>query len=806
MQRFHYQQATGMASSDTTQRISSNSPARSASMRPAALFARSFQRVLLVMLAVIGLVSAFTLTPATPAKAASSKQAQSSQVGHSAHALAPRQALSSSLSGYPANGSNDVTYHGGSVIHNPKVFLIFEGTWAAGDMQTVKQYFIDVSGSYFEGILTQYADSSGSISYTITVSGSVMDANPFHSDYCGKNTISDDGAPTIPLDNNDIYNEIIAYAPIDSSTVYFVFTPPGYSDFGPNDTCSSPECGYHNNFPGGAIYAVIPWGGGACTNDSTFPPYATNLDKTINTASHEQFEAISNPVWTIFQQQGGGWYNTTDCGSGHTCEIGDKCGNEHLGILLNGDAYPAVQGEYSNATHDCEYPAIPPVVNVPSGGAFYTVWQQQMGGIHGTLGGPIDSWYTITGGQEQDFQYGRIYWSSSTGTHEVQGAILSEYLHTGGPAGALNFPTSNEQNAYNSSGGIIGRENTFRGSGCTTNYQGSIIIWSSSTGAHEVDGCIYQKYLALGGTASFLGLPTTDEQAVNGGHASYFQGTACGSSSGSGIFDGPGAGVHEVHGCIYAKYRSLGGPAGALNFPTSDEQNAYASSGIAVGRENTFRGTGCTANDQGSIILWGSSSGTHEVDGCIYQKYLALGGTASFLGLPISDEVVVSSGHASYFQGTACGSSGGGGAIFDEPGAGIHETHGCIYQHYESLLQSGVPLGYPTSDEQNVYNSSGVAIGRENTFSGSGIGCGSNTGSAIISSSTGTYAVQSCIYQAYISFGGASSALGLPVGDQFGYSGGLESDFQNGYIDYLFSTNQTYIYLYTPGCNTVPNC
>jgi len=66
--------------------------------------------------------------------------------------------------------------------------------------------------------------------------------------------------------------------------------------------------------------------------------------------------------------------------------------------------------------------------------------------------------------------------------------------------------------------------------------------------------------------------------------------------------------------------------------------------------------------------------------------------------------------------------------------------------------------------------------------------------------------VQSCIYQAYISFGGASSALGLPVGDQFGYSGGLESDFQNGYIDYLFSTNQTYIYLYTPGCNTVPNC
>jgi uncharacterized protein with LGFP repeats len=452
-------------------------------------------------------------------------------------------------------------------------------------------------------------------------------------------------------------------------------------------------------------------------------------------------------------------------------------------------------------------PSIPlpyPVYNVPGGGAFYTVWQQ-VGGISGALGKPTDAWYTITGGQEQDFQGGRIYWSPSTGTHEVQGAILSEYLHMGGPAGSLNFPTSNEQNAYNSSGAAIGRENTFRGTGCTASNQGSIILWSSSTGAHEVGGCIYQKYVNLGGTRGFLGLPTSDEVHVGSGHVSYFQGTACGSSSYGGIFDGPGAGVHEVHGCIYQKYAALGGPTGSLNYPTSDEQNAYDSSGAAVGRENTFLGTGCTASNQGSFII-SSGNGTYEVGGCIYQKYVALGGTRSFLGLPTSDEAAVGSGHASYFQGTGCGSSTYG-AIYDEPGAGTYSIHGCVYQHYLSLLNAGVPLGYPTSDEQNVYNSSGVAIGRENTFSGSGIGCGSNTGSAIISDSVGTYVVESCIYQAYVKFGGAASALGLPIIDQFSVSGDYESDFQGGYITYNPSTGQTSIFLNSPGCGPVgANC
>lgn len=57
---------------------------------------------------------------------------------------------------------------------------------------------------------------------------------------------------------------------------------------------------------------------------------------------------------------------------------------------------------------------------------------------------------------------------------------------------------------------MISRENLFNGMGCGSSG-GSAILWSSTTGAHEVHGCTYQAYLNFGGAASSLGLPTSDE-------------------------------------------------------------------------------------------------------------------------------------------------------------------------------------------------------------------------------------------------------------------------------------------------------
>ena len=51
-----------------------------------------------------------------------------------------------------------------------------------------------------------------------------------------------------------------------------------------------------------------------------------------------------------------------------------------------------------------------------------------------------------------------------------------------------------------------------------------MIDWSPGTGAFEVQGAILARYLSLGGTASFLGFPTSDEFQVGpSGRRSNFQ-------------------------------------------------------------------------------------------------------------------------------------------------------------------------------------------------------------------------------------------------------------------------------------------
>ncbi len=55
----------------------------------------------------------------------------------------------------------------------------------------------------------------------------------------------------------------------------------------------------------------------------------------------------------------------------------------------------------------------------------------------------------VAGGRRQDFRDGVIYFSSSTGAHELHGAVLDHYQKKGGPAGSLGFPTSDVENQQN---------------------------------------------------------------------------------------------------------------------------------------------------------------------------------------------------------------------------------------------------------------------------------------------------------------------------------------------------------------------
>ena len=140
----------------------------------------------------------------------------------------------------------------------------------------------------------------------------------------------------------------------------------------------------------------------------------------------------------------------------------------------------------------------------------------------GVLGYPtsdVMSVSGVSGALMSTFQNGAIYWSPSTGAHDVYGAIGAEYAATANETDStggivqlyIGLPTSDEMNVPGVSGA---RMNTF---------QSGAIYWSPSTGAHVVYGAIGAEYASLGGPTSALGLPTSDEQGTSGGRVSYFQ-------------------------------------------------------------------------------------------------------------------------------------------------------------------------------------------------------------------------------------------------------------------------------------------
>jgi uncharacterized protein with LGFP repeats len=174
-----------------------------------------------------------------------------------------------------------------------------------------------------------------------------------------------------------------------------------------------------------------------------------------------------------------------------------------------------------------------------------------VGGPASLLGAPTTAPMQAgtTGTAVQWFQQGRIYYSPASGTHYVTGAILSKYRSLGTVGSLLRYPTTDERH-----GAAGGRYNTF---------QGGSIYWLPATGAHEVHGTIRTKWIALGAEAGLLGYPQSDEVAVSVGRASRFQY--------GNVYWNKTNGAHEVHGKILARYLALGGTGSRLGPPTSDE-------------------------------------------------------------------------------------------------------------------------------------------------------------------------------------------------------------------------------------------
>ncbi len=144
-------------------------------------------------------------------------------------------------------------------------------------------------------------------------------------------------------------------------------------------------------------------------------------------------------------------------------------------------------------------------------------------------------------------------------------------------------------------------------------------IYRTMTSTFEVHGAIYEKYLQMGGPAGELGLPRTNETAVGdaaGGRFNTFEYGA--------IFWTPARGAFEVHGAIWKTWTNLGGTRSSLGYPTSDERDVSVNSRFVI------------SNFQNGAIVYSPDTDCIVLQGSMWNQWKAYGAEKGFLGAPTS--------------------------------------------------------------------------------------------------------------------------------------------------------------------------
>ncbi|NLU84789.1 alpha/beta hydrolase-fold protein [Rhodococcus sp. HNM0569] len=213
------------------------------------------------------------------------------------------------------------------------------------------------------------------------------------------------------------------------------------------------------------------------------------------------------------------------------------------------------------------------------------------------------------------------------------------------------------------------------------------------------------------------------------------------------IFDKNGA--QPVAGRIGGVYQATGGPAGPLGFPATPELGAPD----GRGRFNHF--------DSGSIY-WTPEAGAHSVTGAIRDEWARQGWEGGPLGYPVAEQVATP-GKDGAVQGFEIG------AMYSSPTHGTNAVQGMILGKYAELGWEGGWLGFPKTSEIPVKDG-----GRFNEF---------EAGNIYWSPLSGAWSVENGpIFEAWKTEGYENGRLGFPISDKFAIPGGVQQNFQFGYI------------------------
>lgn len=189
---------------------------------------------------------------------------------------------------------------------------------------------------------------------------------------------------------------------------------------------------------------------------------------------------------------------------------------------------------------------------------------------------------------------------------------------------------------------------------------------------YRVCGAIREKYDALGGPASFLTWPRSDELGVPDGvgrRNEFVNGF---------IYWHPDVGAHAVSTHFSAVWDALGWEAGPLGYPVADE----VAVGDGSGRNQVFQGG----------HIYGSLAGLGSVRGRILERWLEFGGVSGELGYPVGDEAGTPDGRGRFSRFT-------GGMMYWTPQTDAWPVTGLNLELWGYLGYEKSKYGYPVGLE-----------------------------------------------------------------------------------------------------------
>ena len=525
-----------------------------------------------------------------------------------------------------------VLYHEGSgVVQKPKVYVIFWGsniettTEGKEDREMLLKLFEGMkSGSAWEGIITQYFDSTagaeGRVGSSVTTASWI------------------DKSVTAPTNVNEPkLEEEIEHAistnkwTIEQNAVFVLTTAPGSTY---EETFRPGACAYHKHTSANAIYAFIPYQGdkryveNECVDIGN--PSKSPIRKTSKSASHEFSEAATDPY-------GNKWY--AESGD----ELADICQSLDDKELPSGAWAQEVYDDYKN---ECAFEDLNPPHAYAVGGSASSITSTNA---------------TLTGTVNPEAYESHYYFE--LGTTKSYGTRTSE---VSAGSGAKNVSASQticglaSKTAYdfrvaetNSTGTTDGENKTFTtaesgGSGCPSaiTEEASNVKKTEATlnGTVNPDGLETKYHFEYGTTASY-GKSTSEASAGSGTSGVKESQTTTGLSGGT-----------EYHFRIVAS-NSTGTTYGAdKTFKTITINPPTVTTGAATGiteKEATLNGT---VNPEGSETKYYFEYGTTESLGSKTAEVSAGSGTTS---VEVSKVVTGLTASTTYYYRIAATNAGG---------------------------------------------------------------------------------------------------------------------------------------------------